>query len=92
MDSDFHPLNPVERVRDAISLSSLAGETGRPTWSTRPVVIEDDVWIGPNALILKGIRIGAGAMVEAGAVVTSNVDPGTRVMGNPARLSSDVRT
>jgi acetyltransferase-like isoleucine patch superfamily enzyme len=91
LDSDFHPLDPAERVRDAISLSPLDADTERPTWSTRPVVIEDDVWIGPNALVLKGVRIGAGAVVEPGAVVTSDVVAGTRVIGNPARLVSDVR-
>jgi acetyltransferase-like isoleucine patch superfamily enzyme len=51
----------------------------------RPVVIEDDVWIGWNATILKGVRVGAGAVVEPGAVVTRDVPPGARVAGNPAR-------
>jgi acetyltransferase-like isoleucine patch superfamily enzyme len=50
------------------------------------VVIEDDVWIGPQATILKGVRIGRGAFVEAGALVTRDVPPGARVKGNPARI------
>jgi acetyltransferase-like isoleucine patch superfamily enzyme len=50
------------------------------------VVIEDDVWIGPNATILKGVRLGAGSFVEAGALVTSDVPPRARVLGNPARV------
>jgi len=52
----------------------------------RPVVIEDDVWIGHGATVLKGVRIGRGAVVAAGAVVTRNVEPYTVVGGVPARL------
>lgn len=47
-------------------------------------VIEDDASIGANATILPGLRIGRGAMVGAGAVVTRNVPPHARVVGNPA--------
>jgi acetyltransferase-like isoleucine patch superfamily enzyme len=52
----------------------------------RPVIIEDDVWIGPNATILKGVRLGAGAYIEAGALVVRDVPPGARVVGNPAQI------
>jgi acetyltransferase-like isoleucine patch superfamily enzyme len=51
-----------------------------------PVVIEDDVWIGNNCLIMKGVRIGRGAVVAAGSVVTKDVPPCTIVGGNPARV------
>jgi acetyltransferase-like isoleucine patch superfamily enzyme len=51
-----------------------------------PVVIEDDVWIGLNAVVLKGVRIGAGAVVAAGAVVTRDVPPRSLVGGVPARV------
>lgn len=49
-------------------------------------VIEDDVWIGRNALILPGVRIGRGSIVGAGAVVTCNVAPWSIVGGVPAQL------
>jgi maltose O-acetyltransferase len=49
-------------------------------------IIEDDVWIGAQALILPGIRIGQGSIVGAGAVVTRDVEPYSVVGGNPARL------
>ncbi|MDQ7799461.1 MAG: DapH/DapD/GlmU-related protein [Candidatus Edwardsbacteria bacterium] len=49
-------------------------------------VIEDDVWIGAQAIILPGVRIGRGAIVAAGAVVTKDVEPYAIVGGNPARL------
>jgi len=50
-----------------------------------PVVIEDDVWLGTNAVVLPGVRIGRGAVVGAGAVVTRDVAPFTVVAGVPAR-------
>ena len=85
-DTDFHPLEPAERVADAIACSPLGKGRPRPEISRRPVIIEDDVWIGPNAAVLKGVRIGAGAFVEAGSLVTRDVPPRARVLGNPAQV------
>jgi galactoside O-acetyltransferase len=50
-----------------------------------PIVIEDDAWIGARAIILKGVTIGHGAIVGAGAVVTRSVSPSATAVGNPAR-------
>lgn len=55
---------------------------------TQPVVIEDDVWIGHGATILKGVTIGTGSIVAAGAVVTKVVPPFSIVGGIPARVIS----
>jgi acetyltransferase-like isoleucine patch superfamily enzyme len=85
-DTDFHPVAPAERIADAIACSSLGKGRPRPEILRQPVVIEDDVWIGPNTTILKGVRIGTGAWVEAGALVTRDVPPRSRVLGNPARI------
>ena len=52
---------------------------------TRPVRIDDDVWIGAGAVILPGVTIGRHSVVAAGAVVTRDVAPGTVVGGVPAR-------
>ena len=52
----------------------------------REVVIEDGVHVGVGATILPGVRIGEGAMVGAGSVVTRSVEPYTVVAGNPARF------
>ncbi|MFF7358990.1 CatB-related O-acetyltransferase [Streptomyces filipinensis] len=57
--------------------------TGMP--SRGDTVIGNDVWIGYQALIMPGVRIGDGAIVAAGAVVTADVEPYTVVGGNPAR-------
>lgn len=51
-----------------------------------PVVIENDVWIGTNCIVLKGVTIGQGAVIAAGAVVTKDVPPFTVAAGNPARV------
>ena len=52
----------------------------------RPIVIEDKVWIGINSTILPGIKIGYGAIVGAGSVVTKDVPAMTIVAGNPVRI------
>jgi acetyltransferase-like isoleucine patch superfamily enzyme len=54
--------------------TDLHGHSGKPARS-KPVVIDDWVWIGCRALILKGVHIGEGAVVGAGAIVTKDVPP-----------------
>jgi len=49
------------------------------------IVIENDVWIGMNCIILKGIRIGHGSIIAAGSVVMGDVEPNSLYAGNPAR-------
>ena len=89
-DTDFHPIAPALRIADAIACSPLGKQRARPPIARKPVVIEDDVWIGPNTTILKGVRIGAGAVVEPGSLVTRDVPPGSRVLGNPAQVIGKV--
>ena len=67
-----HPLSPSER------------NTG-VEWA-RPIRIGDNVWIGGSATILPGVSIGDNAVVGEGSVVTRDVEPGTVVAGNPARV------
>jgi acetyltransferase-like isoleucine patch superfamily enzyme len=85
-DTDFHPLEPAARIADAIACSPLGKGTKRPPIAAERIVIEDDVWIGANATILKGVRIGRGAWIEPGALVTRDVPPRSRVAGNPAQI------
>ncbi|TCK84878.1 acyltransferase [Albibacterium bauzanense] len=51
----------------------------------QPVIIEDDVWVGTGVIILKGVRIGQGAIIAAGAVVTKDVEKYAIVGGIPAK-------
>jgi acetyltransferase-like isoleucine patch superfamily enzyme len=73
-DTDFHPLDPLERQRDP--------QRG----AAKPVVIEDDVFIGMQCLILKGVHLGAGCVIGAGSVVSRDVPAGMIAAGNPARV------
>jgi acetyltransferase-like isoleucine patch superfamily enzyme len=88
MDSDFHPMEPVQRLADAFACSPLGVAAGleRPAVPTDPVVIEDDVWIGPGCMVFKGVHIGAGSFIEPGSVLTTDVPPRSRLMGNPAQI------
>jgi len=52
---------------------------------SKPIVIENDVWIGARSIILKGVAVGQGAIIGAGSVVTKDIPPFTFAAGNPAR-------
>ncbi|MEA4915959.1 acyltransferase [Proteiniphilum sp.] len=54
--------------------------------STKPIVIEDDVWIGANSVVLAGIRIGKHVVIGAGSVITKDVPSYSVALGNPARI------
>ena len=58
--------------------------------STNPVVIEDDIWIGANAVILPGVTIGQHSVVAAGAIVTKDVPPHSLVAGVPAKVIKQI--
>ncbi|PFA68864.1 2,3,4,5-tetrahydropyridine-2,6-dicarboxylate N-acetyltransferase [Bacillus sp. AFS015802] len=66
----------------------LAGVIEPP--SAKPVVIEDDVVIGANAVVLEGVTVGKGAVVAAGAIVVDDVAPYTVVAGTPAKKLKDI--
>ncbi len=78
IDTDFHPLSPEVRRADPMAGSSA------------PITIEDEVFIGMWAILLKGVRIGRGAVIGAGAVVARDVPPRAIVAGNPARVVGQV--
>lgn len=62
------------------------GENEKLPENDKDVIIEDGVWCGCNVTILKGVRIGKGAVIAAGSVVTKDVPPYSIVGGNPAKV------
>jgi acetyltransferase-like isoleucine patch superfamily enzyme len=78
VDNDLHPVRSIPRRYEQEDVASA------------PVVIEDDVFIGMRAMVLKGVRIGAGAVVGAGSVVTADVPAGCIVGGVPASVLGQV--
>lgn len=84
VDHNSHSVEWSHRKNDVLDWAK-----GQKDWShvkVAPVTIEDRVWIGFNAIILKGVTLGEGAIVAAGAVVTKDVPPYTVVAGNPAQV------
>jgi bifunctional N-acetylglucosamine-1-phosphate-uridyltransferase/glucosamine-1-phosphate-acetyltransferase GlmU-like protein len=66
-----------------------AGEDGSPGTGkllARPVIIETRAWLGAHVTVLKGVHIGAGAVIGAGSVVTKDIPAGAVAVGNPARV------
>jgi acetyltransferase-like isoleucine patch superfamily enzyme len=83
-DNLTHPIDWQERRRHFGAIASI-GHPADIDLGDRPVEIGDDVWIGAHALVLRGVKIGARAIVAAGAVVTRDVPADTIVAGNPAK-------
>ena len=76
-DNDFHSIDFVER-RKNIGIKS------------QPVVIDDDVWIGANSTILKGVHIGKGSVIASNSLVNKNVGQNELWGGVPARKIKDI--
>lgn len=89
-DSDTHPLNPRKRHQHFVQIMS-DGHPSHINLREEPVSIEDDVWIGCNVVVLKGVTIGQAAIIGAGSVVTRDVPPYVLVAGNPARVVRELR-
>lgn len=91
-DGDFHPLEPAQRIIDAQAIAPfLEGRPPRPHLKTAPVILEDNVWIGMNATILKGVTIGKNSVVAAGSVVTKSIPPNVVVAGNPGVIVKEFK-
>lgn len=77
-DSDSHPLHPDFRRRQDLT-----------PWE--PVVIGENVFVGAHSIVLKGVKVGNGAVIGAASVVTKDVPDYAIVAGNPARVVGDAR-
>ena len=71
MDNDFHRVEPERRLE----------------WpDSRPIIIEDNVWIGARVIVLAGVTIGEGSCIGAGSVVNAAIPPRSMAVGVPARV------
>ena len=75
-DSDHHP---------------LLDDNGNQTNPSRPVTIGDHVWIGLKCTVIRGSKIGDGAVISAGSLVAGKIRPGTMAVGSPARSALEVK-
>jgi acetyltransferase-like isoleucine patch superfamily enzyme len=85
-DTNGHPNDAELRHADFRNIATVGHPKDNPGVTSSPIVIEDDVWIGFNTTILKGVTIGKGAIVGASSVVTRSIPPGVIVVGNPAKI------
>ena len=85
-DSNSHSLcSSIRRHEFDKSLLNINNVNIEFDISCLPIIIENDVWIGFNATIFKGVRVGEGAIIAAGSIVTDSVAPYTIVAGIPAK-------
>ena len=77
MDSDAHSLNYIDRRNINLDLQAK---------KNKPIMIDDDVLIGANSIILKGVHVGKQSVIGAGSVVTSDIPANCVAAGNPAKV------
>lgn len=92
-DHDSHSLDYEQRRKDFVQFREDYIKTGNAVFSknwekvkTSSITIQNDVWIGFEAVILKGVTVGEGAVIASKAVVTKDVPPWSVVAGNPAKV------
>ena len=77
-DTDFHPITPNNRRFSRVNVG------------VKPVVIEDNVFIGTKSIILKGVTIGENSIIGAGSVVVNSIPKNVIAAGNPCRVIRDI--
>ena len=82
MDTDVHQMDYVARRGEKVENADDANTKVQ----SAPVTIEDDVWIGANCIVLKGVTIGARSIIGAGSVVTKDIPADCIAAGNPCRV------
>ena len=80
----YYDLQPSLLIKDQDILASLDKELS--VINSKPVIVQDDCWLGINVVVMRGVTIGKGAVVGANSVVTKNVEPYTVVAGAPAKF------
>lgn len=89
-DNDTHPVDYKDRRNDAENIIFHGVRKNYPSLKSKAIDIGDDVWIGCNSIILKGVKIGNGSIIAAGSVVTKSVPPFSLVAGNPAKIVKEL--
>ena len=84
IDTNSHELNHIERAERYENLIKKGHPKDKASIITGKIIIEDYAWISFGVIILKNVKIGKGAIVAAGSIVTKDVVPYTLVAGNPA--------
>lgn len=92
VDSNMHSLHSKDRLADTqnarkeIENHTMGQSVDYSVIQSTPVMIKDKAWIGFNAIIMKGVTVGEGAVIGAGSVVTTDVPDYAVVGGNPAKI------
>ena len=86
IDSNTHETDSIERNDGFKNLKTFGQPKEKGSIITAPIIIKNNSWINFNAIILKGVTIGEGAIVAAGSVVTKDVPDYSVVAGNPAEI------
>lgn len=89
IDTDCHPLDC--RMRRSDKEQHFSQEQIHAATQSAPVVIEDDVWIGAQTIILKGVTVGARSVIGAGSVVTKSIPADCIAAGNPCKVIKSLR-
>jgi len=92
IDTNVHETNVLERTVNGREILKHGLPKEKGNVASASIIIEDNVWINFNSIILKGVRIGKGAIVAAGSVVTKDVPSFTLVGGNPAKVIKTINT
>ena len=100
-DYDAHSTHPGERLIEINYIQNTFFPNFRkpnreemrigyaPEYSSKPITIGDNVWIGANVIILKGVSVGSGSVIAAGSVVTKDIPENCIAAGNPAKVVKD---
>ncbi len=86
IDTNSHEINHLERAETYKKILKYGLPDKEYNAESAPIIIDDYAWLSFNVSILKGVKIGKGAIVGASSVVTKDVEPFTFVTGNPAKL------
>lgn len=85
-DTNSHEIDYLQRASSFIEMTTQGHPKINPGVETKPVVIEDNVWLSFNVIVMKGVTIGKGSIIGSGSIITKDIPPFSLVVGNPARI------